>query len=166
MLLNCGFGEDSWESLDCKEIKPVNSKGNQPWVFIGWTDTETEASILWPPDGESQLIRKDPNSGKDWRQEEKGMTEDEMVGWHCQLDGHVFEQALGVSDGQGSLVCCSPCDHKDLDMTEWLNDNNSLSYNYGTFYIILGYKPNSLSVSMNFKSLQLVYLLLLYNFYS
>ena len=128
MLLNCGFGEDSWDSLNCKEIKPVNPRGSQPWLFIGRTNTKTEASVLWPPDGKSHLIRKDPDAEKNWRQEEKGSTEDEMVGWHRQLDGHVFEQAPGVGDGQGSLVCCSPWDHKDLDTTEWLNDNNSLSY--------------------------------------
>ena len=91
--------EKTRESLDCKEIKPVNPKGNQPWVFIGRTNTETEALILWPPDGTSWLIGKDPNAGKDWRQEDKGMALDNMVGWHRQLDGHVFEQALGVGDG-------------------------------------------------------------------
>ena len=93
--------------LGCKEIKPVNPKGNQAWIFIGRTDGEAEAPILLPPDAKSWLIGKDPDTGKDWRQEEKGATEDEMVGWHHQLDGHEFEQALGVGDGQGSLVCCS-----------------------------------------------------------
>ena len=94
--------------LDCKEIKPVNPKGNQFWMFIGRTDAEAEAPILWPPDGENWLIGKDSDAGKDWRQEEKGMTEVKMVGWHHQLDGHVFEQALGAGDGQGGLACCSP----------------------------------------------------------
>ena len=79
MLLNCGVGEDSWEFLDCKEIQPLNSKGNQSWILIGRTDTEAETSILWPPDAKNWLTRKDPNAGKDWRQKEKGMTEDEMV---------------------------------------------------------------------------------------
>ena len=79
--LNCGFGEDSWEFLDFKEIKPVSPKGNQPWIFIGRTDAEVEVPILWPPEEKSQLIRKDPDAGEDWGQEEKGMTEDEMVGW-------------------------------------------------------------------------------------
>ena len=107
--------------LDCKEIKPVNLKGNQPWILIGRTDAEAEAAVLWPPDVKSRLIRKDPDAGKDWRQEKKGTTENEMVGWHHQLDGHVFEQALGVSDGQESLACCSPWGSKDSDMTEQLN---------------------------------------------
>ena len=92
--------------LDCKEIKPVHPKGDQSWIFTGRTDTE--APILWPPDSKSWLIRKDPVAGKDWRQEEKGMTEDEMVGWHHWLDGNEFEQALGGSEGQGSLECYSP----------------------------------------------------------
>ena len=89
------------------KIKSVNPKGNQSWIFIGKTDAEAEIPILRPPDVKKWLIRKDPEAGKDWRQE-KGMTEDEMVGWHHQLDGHEFEQALGVGDGQGSLACCSP----------------------------------------------------------
>ena len=107
--------------LDCKEIKPVNPKGNQSWICIGRTDAEAAAPIHWPPDGKNWLLRKDPDAGKDWRQEEKGMTEDEMVGWHHQLDGHEFEQALGVGDGQESLACCSPWGHKESDMTERLN---------------------------------------------
>ena len=107
--------------LDCKEIQPVHPKGNQSWVFIGRTDAEAEAPILWPPVAKNWLIWKDPDAGKDWRQEEKGMTADEMVGWHHWLDEHEFEQASGVGDGQGSLACCSPWGRKDLDMTEWLN---------------------------------------------
>ena len=99
-----------WRRLDSpsdwKEVKSVNPKGNQPWIFIG--NNDAEASILWPPDLKNWLIGKDPGAGKDWRHKEKGMTEDEMVGWHHQLDGHDFEQAPGVGDGQGSLVCCSP----------------------------------------------------------
>ena len=86
------LGKTLESPLDCKEIKPVNPKGNQSWIFIGRTDAEAEASILWPPDVESHLIRKDPDAGKDWRQEEKKTTEDEMVGWHQQLNGHEFEQ--------------------------------------------------------------------------
>ena len=86
--------------LDCKEIQPVNPKGNQFWMFIGRTDVETEAPILWPPDAKNWLIRKDPDAGKDWRQEEKGTTEDDMVGWHHQLNGHEFEQAPGGGNGQ------------------------------------------------------------------
>ena len=107
--------------LDGKEIKPVNPKGNQSWIFIGRTDAEAETPILWPPDAKSQLIGKDPDAGKDWTQEEKRMTEDEMVGWHHQLNGHEFEQAPGVGDGQGSLACCSPWGRKESDMTEQLN---------------------------------------------
>ena len=101
--------------LDCKEIKPVNRKGSQSWIFIGRTNAEAEAPILWPPDVKNWLIRKDPDAGKDWRQEEKGTTEDKMVGWHHWLDGHEFEQAPGVGyilSGQGSLACCSACGHR------------------------------------------------------
>ena len=93
--------------LDYKEIQPVHPKGNQLWIFIGRTHTKAEAPILWLPDVKNWLIGKDPVAGKDWRQEEKEITEDEMVGWHHQLDGHEFEQAPGAADGQRSLVCCS-----------------------------------------------------------
>ena len=117
--------EKTLESLlDCKEIKPVNPKGNQPWIFIGRTDSQAEAPVLWPPDGKSWLMRKDPDAGKDWTQEEKGTTEDKMVGWHHRLNGHEFEQAPGDSEGQGSLVCCSPWGLKEPDMTEQLNNND------------------------------------------
>ena len=108
-------------TLYCKELKPVNLKGNQSWIFIGRTDAEAETPILWPPDMKNWLIWKDPDAGKDWRQEEKGTTEDEMVQWHHWLNGHEFEEAPGVGNGQGSLACCSPLDHKELDMTEKLN---------------------------------------------
>ena len=107
--------------LECKEIKQVNPKGNQSWIFIGRTDAETETPKLWPPDTKNWLIGKDPDAGEDWRWEEKGMTEDDMVGWHHWLNGHEFEWAPGVGDGQGSLVCCSPWGHKELDTTQWLN---------------------------------------------
>ena len=100
--------------LGCKEIQPVNPKRNQSWIYFGRTSAKAEAPILWPPDVKHWLIGKDPDAGKDWRQEEKGMTGDEMVGWHHQLDGHEFEQALGVGEGQGSLVCCSPWSCKEL----------------------------------------------------
>ena len=86
--------------LDCKEIKPVNLKGNDSWIFIGRTNAEAETPVLWSPDVKSRCIEKDPDAGKDWRQEEKGLTEDGMVGWHHQLNGHEFEQAPGVRDGQ------------------------------------------------------------------
>ena len=91
MLMNCGVGEDSWWSLDCKEMNPVHPKGNQSWIYIVWTDAEAEAPIFWLPEVKSWLIGKDLDDGMDWRQEEKGMTEDEMVGWHHQLNGHEFE---------------------------------------------------------------------------
>ena len=107
--------------LDCKEIKPVHLKGNQSWIFIGRTDAEAETPTLWPRYGKNWLIGKDPEAGKDWRQEEKGTAEDEMVGWHHRLDGCEFEQAQGVDDGQGGLACCSPWGRKELDRTEWLN---------------------------------------------
>ena len=114
--------------LDSKENKPINLKGNQPWIFIGRTITETKASILWPPDVKSWFIGKDPDAGKDWGQEEKGTTEDEMVGWHHWLNGHEFKQTLGDSEGQGRLVCWSSWGHKKLDTAKELNNNNN---NYG-----------------------------------
>ena len=101
--------------LDCKGIKPVNPKGNQSWIFTGRTEAETP--ILWPPNAKSQLTGKDPDAGKDWGQKEKGMIEDEMVGWHHQLNGHEVEQTPGDSVGQGSLVCCSPWGCKELGTT-------------------------------------------------
>ena len=104
--------------LDCKEIKSVNSKGNQPQILIGRNDAEAETPGLLPPDVKNWLIGKDPDAGKDWRQEEKGSTEDEMVGWHHRLKGHEFQQIQGDGEGEGSLACCSPWSHKELDRTE------------------------------------------------
>ena len=98
--------------LDCKETKPVHLKGNQSWIFIGRTDVEAETPILWPPDWKNWLIGKDPDAGKDWRQKDKRTTEDEMVQWHHWLDGHEFEQALGIGDGQVGLASCSQWGHK------------------------------------------------------
>ena len=92
--------------MGCKKVKPVNPKGNQPWMFTGRTDAEAEAPILWPPDAKSRLIGKDPDAEKDGQQEEKGVTEDEMVEWHYWLNGHEFVQTLGDSEVQGSLLCC------------------------------------------------------------
>ena len=110
--------------LDSKKIKPVNSKGNQSYIYIGRTEAEAEAPILWSPDSKDWLIRKNPDAVKDWRQEEKGTTEDETVGWHHWLDGYEFEQALGVGDGLGSLGCFSPWGHKESDgLTESLNNS-------------------------------------------
>ena len=116
--------------LYSKEIQPVHPKGSQSWIFIGRTDAE--APILWPPDLNSWLTGKDCDAGKDWRREEKGTTEDEMVGWHQRLNKNEFEQAPGVGDGQGGLLCCSPWGHKELDMTEWLNWTTSF-YQSGLF---------------------------------
>ena len=107
--------------LDCKEIQPLNPKGNQSWIFIGRTNAEAEAPIFWPPEVKNWLIWKDADAGKDWRWEEKVMTEDEMVGWCHWLNGHNLEQALRVGDGQGSLACCSPWGHKELDTSDQLN---------------------------------------------
>ena len=107
--------------LDGKEIQPVCPKGNQSWIFIARTDAKAETPILWPPDAKNWLIWKDPDAGKEWRWEEKGMTEDEMVVWHHRLNGHEFEQALGVDNGQGGLACCSPWGCKESDMNEPLN---------------------------------------------
>ena len=123
--------EKTLESLlDCKEIETVHPKGNQSWIFIGRTDAEAEAPILWPPDVKNWFVRKDPDAGKDWRQEEKVTTEDEMVGWHHRLDGHEFEQAPGVGDAQGSLACCSPWGCKESDTTEWLEASWQLNVLY------------------------------------
>ena len=116
-------------SLGCKEIQPVHPKGNQSLIFIGRTDVEAETAILWPPDVKNWLIRKDPDAGKDWRQEQKGATGDKMVGWHHRLDGQEFEQALGVGDGQGSLAWCSPWGRKKLDTrSDWTELKQCFSY--------------------------------------
>ena len=106
------------------QTKPVNPKGNQHSIFIIRTNAEAEASILWLPDMKSWVIRKDPDAGKDWRLQKK-MTEDEMVGWHHRLNGHGFGWTLGVGDGQGGLVCCSPWGCKESDMTKGLKNNNN-----------------------------------------
>ena len=122
MLLNWTVLEKTLESsLDCKEIQPVHPKGNQSLIFIGRTDAEAETPILWPIDVKNWLIWKEPDDGTDWRQEEKGITEDEMVGWHQRLNGQEFEQAPGVGDGQESLACCRPWGSKESDRTEQLN---------------------------------------------
>ena len=115
--------------LDCKDIQPVHPKGDQSWVFIGRTDAEAETPILWPPDVKSWLIWKDLDARKDWRQEEKGTTEDEMVGWHHRLNGHGFGWTTGVGGGWGGLACCGPWSHKESDRTERLNRTD-------TFYVM------------------------------
>ena len=131
---------------DSKEIKPVNLKGKQPWILIGRTDAEAEAPILWPPDVKNWLTGKDPEAGKDWGQEEKGVAEDEMVGWHHQLNGHEFEKAPGDGEGQGNLVCCSPWGYKELDTSEWL-ENNSTN-NVCTLVKLIGINPKKNFIKM------------------
>ena len=129
LLIKSSFGlqvsrllEKTLESpLDCKEIQPVHSEGDQPWVFFGRTDAKAETPVLWPLHAKSWLIGKDSDAGRDWGQEEKGMTEDEMAGWHHLLDGREFEWTPGVSDGQGGLECCNSWGHKESDTTERLN---------------------------------------------
>ena len=115
MLLNCGVRED------CKEIQPVHPRGDQSWVFTGRTDAKAETPVLWPPHVKSWLTGKDSDAGRDWGQEEKGTTKDEMVGWHHPLDGREFEWTPGVGDGQGDLACCDSWGRKESDTTEWLN---------------------------------------------
>ena len=107
--------------LDCKEIQLVHSEGDQPWDFFGRNDAKAETPVLWPPHVKSLLIGKDSDAGRDWGQEKKGTTEDEMPGWHHRLNGHEFGGTPGVGDGQGSLACCDSWGHKESDMTEQLN---------------------------------------------
>ena len=126
-------------SLDCKEFKPVNPKGNQSWIFIGRTDAEAETPTLWPPDAKSWLLGKDPDAGKDWRQEEKGMTEDGMAVWHHQLDEHESEQAQRVGDGQWSLACCSPWGRRESDTIERLNWTDNIYEIYTVIYLHMLY---------------------------
>ena len=131
--------------LKCKENYPVHLIRDQSCVFIGRTDAEAETPILWPPDAKSWLIGKDPDSGEDWRLEEKGMTEDEMAGWHHWLDESEFEQAPGVGDGQEGLACCRPWDHKESDVTEWLNWTESLQLS-SFQYIHIVVQPSPFSI--------------------
>ena len=149
MLLSCGVEKTLESLLDSKEIQPVHPKGNQSWAFIGRTDVEAETPVLWPPDAKSWLIWKDPGAGKDLGWEEKGMTEDEMAGWHHWLNGHGFGWTPGVGDGQGALAYCSPWGHKESDMTEQLNwyiheyinpvimnGTKQFTFNYTLLYLI------------------------------
>ena len=136
--------------LDCKEFQTVHPKGNQSWVFIGRTDVKVETVILWPPDVKSWLIWKDPDAGKDWGQEKKGMTEDEMVGWHHRLYGHGFGWTPGVGDGQGGLACCSSWGHKESDMTERLNWTEF----YDPIIPVPGIRSREMSVRIHQKDVQ------------
>ena len=138
MLLNCGVGKKFESPLDCKEIQPVN-KGNQSWMFIGRTETETETTILWPPDVKDWLIGKDPDPRKDQRREKKGETEDEMVGWHYRHDGHEFEQAPGVGDGQRSLGMLQSMGSQKLRQ-DWVTELNEIL----TYLIPIIFQPNSM----------------------
>ena len=126
--------------LDCKEIQPVHPKESQSWIFFGRTDAEAETLILWPPDAKNWLIEKDPDAGRDWGQEEKGTTEDEMAGLYHRCNGHEFEEVLGVGDGQGSLVCCSPWGRKESDTTGRLNWYPF--YRLGNWTWVLGTAPS------------------------
>ena len=135
MLLNCGVGEDSWESLGLQG-DPVYPKGNQSWVFIGRNVAKAETPVLWPPHVKSWLNGKDSDAGRDWGQKEKGMTEDEMAGWHHQLNGYESiesEWTSGVGDGHGGLACCNSWGHKESDTTEQLNSTELNHEKYGQF---------------------------------
>ena len=110
-----------YNAMDCKEIQPVHSKGDQSWAFFGRNDAKAETPVFWPPHGKSWLIGKDSDAGRDWGQEEEGTTEDAMAEWHHQLDGYEFEWTLGDGDGQGGLACCDSWSRKESDMTERLN---------------------------------------------
>ena len=135
--------------LDCKEIQPVHPKGDQFWVFIGGTDVEAKTPILWPPHAKSWLTGKDSDAGRDWGQEEKGTTEDEMAGWHHGLDGHESEWTPGVGDGQGGLACCDSWGLKESDTTERLNWTELMTYEdkWNETYIILIWDIRTKSIS-------------------
>ena len=137
MLLNCGVGEDSWESLGLQGVQPVHSEGDQPWDFFGRNDAKAETPVLWPPHAKSWLIRKDSDAGRDWGKEEKGMTEDEMAGGHHWLNACEFEWTPGVGDGQGDLVCCSSWGRKESDTTERLNWSDKVDIKLDTLKIVL-----------------------------
>ena len=134
MLLNCDVGEDSWESLDCREIQPVHSEGDQPWVFFGRNDAKAETLVLWPPHAKSWLIGKVSDAGRDWGQEKKGTTEDDMAGWHQRLDRWESEWTPGVGDGQGGLACCDSWSHKESD-TVFLDSTGVISYSIYLFFL-------------------------------
>ena len=135
--------------LGSKEIQSVHPKGNQSWTFIGRTDAEAETPILWPLDSKSWLVRKDPDAWKDWRQEEKGMTDGEMVGWHHRLHGLEFEQALGVGDWQGSLACCSLWDCKESNTTEQLAWEMSAIVQWLAHYLVLPFLGISMRIDLH-----------------
>ena len=123
MFLNCGVGEDSWEPLGLQGDQPVHSKANQSWIFIGRTEAEAEAPIIWTPDVKSRFIEKDPDARRDRSQEEKGKTEAKIIGWHHRLNGHEFEQAQWDGEEQGILECLQSIGLQESDKTEWLNND-------------------------------------------
>ena len=145
--------------LDCRENQPVHSKGDQPWVFFGRTDAKAETPILWPPHAKSWLIERDPVAGRDWGQEEKETTEDEMARWHHQLDGHEFGWTPGVGDRQGGLACCDSWGLKESDTTEWMNwtelSQPNLCGSYEAELLILGLEtaPNAWRSTLLFCAL-------------
>ena len=141
MLLNCGVEKTLESPLDCKEIQPVHSKGDHSWALIGRTDAEAETLILWPPDMKSWLFGKDSDAGKDWGEEEKGTTENEMAGCHHWPNGNEFGWTPGVGDGQGGLACCDSWGCKESYMTERLNrtDEENILYTWTTFRITVSY---------------------------
>ena len=150
--------ENTLESpLDCKEIQPFHPNGDQSWVFIGGTDVEAETPILWPPDAKSWLIGKVPDAGKDWGQEEKGMTEDEMVGWHHRLDGHRSGWSVGAGDGQGGLACCGSWVRRESDTTEQLKWTE-LNWMHGKCAVNIIVSPTIFSLSfLNWRIVDLQY---------
>ena len=133
MLLNCGVGEDSCKSLELQEDPTSPFWGDQPWDFFGRNDAKAETPVLWPPHVKSWLIGKDSDAGRDWEQEGKGTTEDEMAGWHHWLDGCESEWTLRVGDGQGGLVCCNSWGRKESDMTEQLNWTERIFMTFSSF---------------------------------
>ena len=140
MLWNVVLEKTLESPLDCKKIQPIHPKGDQSWVFIGRTDAEAETPILWPSHVKNWLIGKDPDSGRHWGQEEKGMTEDEMAGWHHRLDAHEFRWTPGVGDAQGGLACCNSWSCKESDMTERLNWTELKNYwNFICWFVLLIY---------------------------
>ena len=151
MLLNCGVGEDSWESLGLQGDPTVHSEGDQPWDFFGRNDAKAETPVLWPPHLKSWLIGKDSDAGRDWGQEEKGTTEDDMAGWHHRLNGHEFEWTPGVGNGQWGLACCDSWVCKQT----WLSDWTEL--NWTTLYPFSNLFSNPLSlISVSLKKISCV----------
>ena len=147
------LGKTLESPLDFKEIQPVHPKGDESWVFIGRTDAEAETPILWPPHVKSWLIGKDPDVGRGWGQEEKGMSEDEMAGWHHQLDGHEFEWTLVVGDGQGGLACCNSWGLKESDTTERLNWTYPTNFRFCKVSVVIGntFTKGHTNISIKFK---------------